>query len=89
MSKLGLQKIRKLALPVKLFIAMVLGGITGFIVGPQIAPLKIVGDIFIRLLKLCIYPLILFSIISGVSHISDMSRLKRVGTAFFSYWLIT
>lgn len=89
MSETPKRKKVKLALPIKLFIGMILGGITGFMVGPDIAPIKIIGDIFIRLLRMCIYPLILFSIISGVSHISDMSRLKRVGKAFFSYWLLT
>ena len=80
---------KRLAPPVKIMIAMVTGAVTGFLVGPSIGFLQPVGDIFIRLLRMVIYPLILFSIISGISQISDMTRLKKVGATFMGYWLFS
>ena len=38
-----------------------------------------VGDIFVRLLKLIAVPLVLFSIIEGVSSLGDVRKLGRVG----------
>ena len=37
------------------------------------------GEIFIRLLKLIAVPLVLFSIIQGISGLSDLKRLGRIG----------
>lgn len=47
------------------------------------------GDIFIRLLKLIAMPLVLFSIISGVTSLSDLSRLGRTGGKTLGMYLIT
>ncbi len=47
------------------------------------------GDIFIRLLKFIAVPLVLFSIISGVSSLPDPSRLGRMGAKTLLAYLIT
>jgi Na+/H+-dicarboxylate symporter len=47
------------------------------------------GDIFIRLLKLIAVPLVLFSIISGVSGLSDVRRLGRTGGKTLLFYLFT
>jgi Na+/H+-dicarboxylate symporter len=47
------------------------------------------GDIFIRLLKLIAVPLVLFSIISGVSGLSDVRRLGRTGGKTLLLFLLT
>ena len=47
------------------------------------------GDIFIRLLKFIAIPLVLFSIIVGVSSLSDMSKLGRVGGKTIGTYLVT
>lgn len=47
------------------------------------------GTIFIRLLKFIAVPLVLFSIISGVSGLPDPSKLGRMGLKTFIAYLIT
>lgn len=47
------------------------------------------GTIFINLLKLLAAPLILISLISGVSNLKDISRLSRIGIKTFALYLIT
>ena len=37
------------------------------------------GTIFINLLKLIAMPLIIVSLINGVSHLKDISQLSRIG----------
>ncbi|MFD2823494.1 dicarboxylate/amino acid:cation symporter [Lacinutrix iliipiscaria] len=77
---------KKIALHWKIIIGMVLGIIFGFIMntlemGPKfisdwIAPF---GTIFINLLKLIAVPLILASLIKGISDLKDISKIKTMG----------
>ena len=84
-----------LSLPVKIIIGLVAG--TGWAVMSSflgwssftmdwIAPF---GDIFINLLKLIAIPLVLFSIISGVSGLSDITKLGRTGLGMLALYLTT
>lgn len=79
---------KEIGLPLKILIAMVLGAALGFVIGEKASYIQFIGDIFIRLLKMCIYPLIFVSIINGISQVADMSRLKKVGGYFLAYWAI-
>ena len=47
------------------------------------------GDVFLRLLKMLIIPLILSSIISGVTNIGSGENLGRLGLKTFSYYIAT
>ena len=47
------------------------------------------GEIFIRLLKLIAVPLVLFSIIKGVTGLSDLGSLGRLGAKTLLTYLIT
>ena len=76
---------KKLALHWKIIIGMVLGIIFGFIMNSYdvqqfvtdwIAPF---GKIFINLLKLIAVPLILASLIKGISDLKDISKIRDMG----------
>ncbi|MFT6698775.1 MAG: Na+/H+-dicarboxylate symporter [Porticoccaceae bacterium] len=77
---------KKLALHWKIIIGMVLGILFGFImnsilggkgfVSDWISPF---GEIFINLLKLIAVPLILASLIKGISDLKDISKIKTMG----------
>jgi Na+/H+-dicarboxylate symporter len=77
---------KKLALHWKIIIGMVLGILFGFImnsilggkgfVTDWIAPF---GEIFINLLKLIAVPLILASLIKGISDLKEISKIKTMG----------
>lgn len=78
-------RIKKLPLYVKILIGMILGVIFGLLAinfsmadyaKDWISPF---GEIFIRLLKLIAIPLILVSLIKGVSDLKDTSRLSGLG----------
>jgi len=80
---------KRMSLPVRIMTGMVLGVIVGYLVGPKIEVIGFVGTIFLRLLRMCIYPLVLISIITGVASVVDISRLKKVGAGFLLYTAIT
>jgi Na+/H+-dicarboxylate symporter len=48
-----------------------------------------IGDIFIRLLKLIAVPLVLFSIISGITSLKSIEELGRVGVKTLLLYLFT
>ncbi|MBC8327704.1 MAG: dicarboxylate/amino acid:cation symporter [Planctomycetes bacterium] len=54
-----------------------------------IAPLAVVADIFMRLLKMLIVPLILTSIVSGVTSISGGAEFGRLGLKTLVYYMTT
>jgi Na+/H+-dicarboxylate symporter len=52
--------------------------------------LRVVGEVFVRLLSMLVVPLVFVSLITGVSALSDPVRLGRIGgKAIFLYMLTT
>ncbi|HNY68213.1 MAG TPA: cation:dicarboxylase symporter family transporter, partial [Bacillota bacterium] len=74
---------------VKILIGFVLGAIVGLIVGPSIAVIKPLGDLFIRLIKMLIVPMVFCSLVVGASSIGDLKKLGRVGGKTLIYFLVT
>lgn len=79
---------KSLSLPIKFLIGMILGVVAGFILGDKTVYISWIGTIFMRLLKMCVYPLVLLSIISGVANVVDLARLKKIGLSFLFYTAI-
>lgn len=81
---------KKLSMANKILLLMVVGLVFGFVfkrwysVWSQVT--TPIGDIFLRMLRMTILPLVFFSIISGVSSIADMKKLKKIGGRFLIYW---
>ena len=48
-----------------------------------------IADIFLKLLKMIVIPLVFFSLISGMLGIGDVSRLGRMGTKTFGLYIVT
>jgi Na+/H+-dicarboxylate symporter len=79
----------KLKVHTQILIAIVLGIVVGILLGEKAARVKIVGDMFIRLLKAIIIPLILASMVAGVVSIGDFRKLGRIGLKTFIYYITT
>ncbi len=87
---------KKLALHWKILIGMVLGVLLGFIMssfdgGKEIVQdwVKPFGTIFINSLKLIAVPLILGSLIKGVSDLKDISKLSKMGGKTILIYVLT
>lgn len=83
---------KNMSLANKILLLMVVGVVFGFAFKGYYSYWSVVttpiGDIFLRLLKMTILPLVFFSIISGISSIADMKRLKKIGGRFLVFWAI-
>lgn len=85
----------KVNLLTRIMIGLILGMIVGCLLGlaPEAAAgfikySKFFGDIFIRLLKMIVVPVILFSLIAGAASITP-SQLGRVGVKTLIYYIGT
>nr|WP_299173449.1 dicarboxylate/amino acid:cation symporter [uncultured Allomuricauda sp.] len=87
---------RKLELHWKILIGMLLGLIFGFVmtgvdggetfVSNWIKPL---GTIFVKLLKLIAIPLILASLVKGISDLKDISKFRNIGLRTIGIYMCT
>lgn len=73
----------------KVFIGLGLGIILGLLLQENVAFLKPFGDLFIRLIKMIIIPLIFFSIVSGMTSMQDSKALGRIGAKACIAYLLT
>ncbi|NQV78662.1 MAG: dicarboxylate/amino acid:cation symporter, partial [Lutibacter sp.] len=87
---------KKLALHWQILLGMVVGVLVGLIMtqfdgGKEIVQdwIKPFGKIFINALKLIAVPLILASLIKGVSDLKDISKLSKMGGRTIGIYLIT
>jgi len=73
----------------QILIAFVIAIILGLIFGESINVLQPLGDLFLRLIKFIIAPLVLATLVIGVASIGDPKSLGRVGSKTIAYYLIT
>ena len=90
------RKMKNISLHWQIIFCMILGTISGVIFNnigfdnsSIYSVILLLGDIFIRLLKMVIVPLIFTSIIIGVSSIKDRSKIGRLGFKTFLYYFST
>ncbi|WP_461633670.1 dicarboxylate/amino acid:cation symporter [Labilibaculum euxinus] len=86
---------KRLPLYVKILVGMVFGIIAGLIaVYFELSELtndwiKPWGDIFLNLLKLIAVPLIFVSLVKGISSLSNISKLSRIGIKTISLYVLS
>ncbi len=82
--------LKKLTLTHYIFIGFFLGIIAGWVFGQGIVPFADpLAEIFLRLLRMAIMPLIVTSIISGVASVGSAAGLGRLGIKTFSYYILS
>jgi aerobic C4-dicarboxylate transport protein len=74
----------------ELYIQVLIGIVLGIIVGaiwPEFgASLKVLGDAFIKLIKLIIAPIVFCTVCAGIGHMSDLKKVGRVGGKALIYF---
>ena len=84
---------KHLPLATQIFIALVLGIITGLCMQGHVeiaeGYIKPWGTIFLNLLKFIVVPIVLFSIMSGIISMSDIKKVGSIGIKTVVYYLCT
>ena len=83
------RRYRKLSIGVKILLWMVMGLIAGIVFGEDATIVKPIGDIFIKLLLMAAIPLVFFNLIAGITGISDIGVLGRLGVRTLLYYVTT
>lgn len=66
--------------------AMVLGIAFGFLAPEFAAKFKILGDIFLKLIKTAVAPLVFFTVVHGIASAGDIKRVGKVGLRALIYF---
>lgn len=80
---------KKLALHWQILIAFILAILFGIFLKDQVKYVSWMGDIFLRMLKMIVIPLILSSIVSGVANMGSEGNFGRLGLKTLGYYLTT
>ena len=84
-----LGRYKNLSLGVKILIWMSIGVIVGVVAGEQAIVVRPVGDLFIRLLLMAAIPLVFFNLVAGITSLSDIRILGRLGLRTVAYYVGT
>jgi Na+/H+-dicarboxylate symporter len=80
---------KKPALHWQILISLTLAVLFGAFFPEQVKYVSWMGELFLRALKMVIIPLILSSIISGVTNIGSAGNLGRLGLKTLTYYVVT
>jgi len=76
---------------------MLLGVLVGFLINTQMSPegakaaaghLSIITDIFLRLIKMIIAPLVFSTLVVGIAHMEDSAAIGRVGVKTLGWFML-
>ena len=80
---------KKIALHWQILIAFILAIIFGIFLKEHVQYVSWMGDIFLRMLKMIVIPLVLSSIISGIANIGSDGNFGKLGLKTIAYYLMT
>jgi aerobic C4-dicarboxylate transport protein len=75
-------------LTVQVLTGIIIGIIIGFLFPKFGAELKVLADIFIKLIKMLIAPIVFFTIVIGIGNMGDVKKVGRIGGKALLYFEI-
>ncbi len=79
----------KTRLHTKILIGLLAGIPVGLILGPRAEEIRPLGDIFIRLIRMIVVPLVFSSLFVGTASLGNIRKLGRIGVKTIAYYLCT
>lgn len=64
---------------VRILAGLLAGAVTGFVVGPEIASIGWLGEVFVRLIRMLVAPLVFIILSAGIAVMGDVKQLGSVG----------
>lgn len=75
-------------LTVQVVLAIILGILLGHFFPATGEKLKVLGDVFIKLIKMVIAPIVFFTVVHGIANMGDMKKVGRIGGKALLYFEI-
>ncbi|MEM8987609.1 MAG: dicarboxylate/amino acid:cation symporter [Pseudomonadota bacterium] len=79
----------KMKLWARVVIALSLGAVIGYAFGPVAEQSKWIGDLFVRLIRMLVVPLIFTTIVAGIYAMGDPKRLGSIGIKAILLYMVT
>lgn len=73
----------------RILAALVVGAVVGYFWGEGATSLKWMGEIFVRLIRMMVAPLVFVIIASGVAQLGDAKRLGGIGVKTIAMYVLT
>jgi Na+/H+-dicarboxylate symporter len=73
----------------RIFAALLLGVAAGLLFGEAMAAFAWIGELFIRLIRMLVVPLVLVVIVSGLAGLGDPRKLGSIGLRTLALYLLT
>src|SRR5437868_1299830 len=70
----------------QVLVAILLGACVGWAFPHQTVALKPLGDVFIKLIRMVVAPVIFTTVVLGIAGMSSLKRVGRVGLKAFIYF---
>ena len=78
-----------IALWKRILLALGLGVIAGVVWGPGAASISWLGDLFVRLIRMVVVPLVFVTLVSGVVAMGDPAKLGSLGAKTLAIYMVT
>jgi len=75
-------------LSLQILIAMVLGAITGYVWPENAESMKPLGDLFIKLVRMIVAPIIFCTVVHGIASVGEAKKVGRVAIKALAYFEI-
>jgi Na+/H+-dicarboxylate symporter len=73
----------------RILLALVLGVIVGMVWGPGASSISWLGDLFVRLIRMVVVPLVFVTLVSGVVAMGDPAKLGSLGAKTLAIYMVT
>jgi Na+/H+-dicarboxylate symporter len=74
---------------VRILLGLIAGAITGFLVGPEISSIAWIGEVFVRLIRMLVAPLVFIILSAGIAAMGDVRQLGSVGWKTIALYVLT
>lgn len=82
-----MMKLFKVKMHTQILIAIVLGIVTGIVLGPHSSILSPIAEMFVRSLRMIIVPLVFSSLVMGIVNLGSLKNLETMGIRSLVYFL--
>lgn len=80
---------RKIGLSTQVFSAMLLGAVFGLLLGDIMVKLEFIGTIWLNCVKMIVIPMVLMTIITGITSQKDLKSLGRIAIRIMAFYILT
>ena len=80
---------KKIGLSTQVFSAMILGAVLGLLFGDVMVKLEFIGTVWLNCIKLIVVPMVLMTIITGITSQKDLKTLGRIAVRIMAFYIIT